>query len=119
MQRFTPRGPKSKWSKINREKVAALIAAGRMEPAGLAAVEAAKQDGRWDAAYDSPRTATVPEDLQAALDANPKAKKFFAALSSTNRYAILYRIQEAKRAETRAKRIESFVAMCVRGETIH
>jgi uncharacterized protein YdeI (YjbR/CyaY-like superfamily) len=118
LQRFTPRGPKSKWSKINREKVAALIAAGRMEPAGLAAVEAAKRDGRWDAAYDSPRTATVPPDLQEALDADPAAKAFFERLGSQNRYSILFRIQEAKRADTRARRIEKFVAMCARGETV-
>jgi uncharacterized protein YdeI (YjbR/CyaY-like superfamily) len=118
LQRFTPRGRKSTWSKINREKVAVLIAAGRMEPAGLAAVEAAKQDGRWDAAYDSHRTATVPPDLQLALDANPKAKAFFAELGSQNRFSILYRIQEAKRADTRARRIEKFVAMCARGETV-
>jgi uncharacterized protein YdeI (YjbR/CyaY-like superfamily) len=118
LQRFTPRGPKSKWSKINRDKVAALIEAGRMQPAGLAAVEAAKQDGRWDAAYDSHRTATVPPDLQLALDANPKAKKFFAGLTSQNRFAILYRIHDAKRPDTRARRIEKFVAMCARGETI-
>jgi uncharacterized protein YdeI (YjbR/CyaY-like superfamily) len=118
LQRFTPRGPKSRWSKVNREKIAVLIAAGRMEAAGLAAVEAAKQDGRWDAAYDSHRTATVPPDLQLALDADPKAKAFFAGLSSQNRYAILYRIQEAKRADTRARRIEKFVSMCARGETV-
>jgi uncharacterized protein YdeI (YjbR/CyaY-like superfamily) len=118
LQRFTPRGPKSKWSKINRDKIAALIEAGRMEPAGLAAVEAAKADGRWDAAYDSSRTATVPPDLQLALDANPAAKLFFAGLRSQNRFSILYRIQEAKRADTRAKRIEKFVAMCARGETV-
>jgi uncharacterized protein YdeI (YjbR/CyaY-like superfamily) len=118
LQRFTPRGPKSKWSKINRDKIAALIEAGRMEPAGLAAVEAAKADGRWDAAYDSPRTASVPPDLQLALDADPAAKLFFVGLSSQNRYAILYRVQEAKRADTRAKRIEKFVAMCARGETV-
>lgn len=118
LQRFTPRGPKSRWSKINRDKIAALILAGRMQPAGLAAVEAAKQDGRWDAAYDSHRTATVPPDLQLALDANPEAKAFFAGLSSQNRYSILYRIQEAKRADTRARRIVTFVAMCARGETL-
>jgi uncharacterized protein YdeI (YjbR/CyaY-like superfamily) len=118
LQRFTPRGPKSTWSKVNRDKIAALLEAGRMEPAGLAAVEAAKADGRWDAAYDSPRTATVPPDLQLALDAEPAAKVFFAGLSSQNRFAILYRVQEAKRADTRAKRIEKFVAMCARGETI-
>lgn len=118
LQRFTPRGPKSKWSKINREKIAALIKAGRMEPAGLAVVEAAKRDGRWDAAYDSPRTATVPEDLRAALDADPAAKAFFEQLASRHRFAILYRVQEAKRADTRARRIEKFVAMCARGETL-
>jgi uncharacterized protein YdeI (YjbR/CyaY-like superfamily) len=118
LQRFTPRGPKSRWSKINREKIAVLIAAGRMEPAGLAVVEAAKQDGRWEAAYDSHRTATVPPDLQLALDANAKAKTFFAGLSSQNRFAILYRVQEAKRADTRARRIEKFVGMCARGETL-
>jgi uncharacterized protein YdeI (YjbR/CyaY-like superfamily) len=118
LQRFTPRGAKSKWSKINRDKVAALIEAGRMQPAGLAAVEAAKQDGRWDAAYDSHRTAKVPPDLQLALDADPTAKAFFAQLSAQNRFAILYRIQDAKRPDTRARRIEKFVAMCARGETI-
>jgi uncharacterized protein YdeI (YjbR/CyaY-like superfamily) len=118
LQRFTPRGPRSRWSKINREKAEALIAAGRMEPAGLTAVEAAKADGRWDAAYDSHRTATVPPDLQLALDGNPAAKAFFATLSAQNRYSILYRIQEAKRADTRARRIAKFVAMCARGETI-
>jgi uncharacterized protein YdeI (YjbR/CyaY-like superfamily) len=118
LQRFTPRGPKSKWSKINRDKIAVLIEAGRMQPAGLAAVEAAKQDGRWDAAYDSYRTAKVPPDLQLALDADPAAKAFFAQLSAQNRFAILYRVQEAKRPDTRARRIEKFVAMCARGETI-
>jgi uncharacterized protein YdeI (YjbR/CyaY-like superfamily) len=118
LQRFTPRGPKSKWSKINRDKAEALIAAGRMEPAGLAAIAAAKRDGRWDAAYDSHRTATVPPDLQRALEANPAALAFFEGLSSQNRYSILYRIQDAKRADTRARRIEKFVAMCARGETL-
>jgi uncharacterized protein YdeI (YjbR/CyaY-like superfamily) len=118
-QRFTPRGKRSIWSKVNRTKVDALTAAGRMKPAGLAAVEAARADGRWDAAYDSQRDATVPEDLQAALDRNPKAKKFFATLTSQNRYAVLFRVQTAKRAETRAKRITDFVAMLARGETLH
>jgi uncharacterized protein YdeI (YjbR/CyaY-like superfamily) len=118
LQRFTPRGPKSRWSKINREKVAVLIEAGRMQAAGLVTIEAAKQDGRWDAAYDSHRTATVPPDLQLALAAVPRAKAFFEQLSSQNRYSILYRIQEAKRADTRARRIEKFVAMCARGETV-
>ncbi|MCB9636888.1 MAG: YdeI/OmpD-associated family protein [Sandaracinus sp.] len=119
LQRFTPRTARSKWSKINRDKVAVLIAAGRMEAAGLAVIEAAKKDGRWAAAYDPPSKATVPDDLRAALDADPKAAAFFATLSSTNRFAILYRVQEAKRPETRARRIANFVAMCARGETIH
>ena len=90
-----------------------------MRPAGLAAVEAAKADGRWDAAYDSPSTATVPDDLQAELDANPKAAAFFATLSSANRYAILYQLQDAKRPETRARRIAKYVGMLERGETVH
>ncbi|MEW5849825.1 MAG: YdeI/OmpD-associated family protein [Myxococcota bacterium] len=119
LQKFTPRGPRSIWSKVNREKALALIASGDMEPAGLAAVEKAKADGRWDAAYDSPRSAAVPEDLRAAFDENSKAKAFFATLNSRNRYAILYRIQTAKKAETRAKRIAEFVAMLARGEKLH
>jgi uncharacterized protein YdeI (YjbR/CyaY-like superfamily) len=119
LQRFTPRTKRSKWSKRNREHVARLTEEGRMRPAGLAAVEAAKADGRWDAAYDSPSTATVPDDLQAELDANPKAAAFFAALSSANRYAILYQLQDAKRPETRARRIAKYVAMCERGEKVH
>ena len=119
IQKWGPRGPKSIWSRINREKVEALAAAGRMRPAGLAAVEAAKADGRWDAAYDSQSRATVPDDLQAALDRSPKAAEFFAALSGANRYAILFRVQTAKRPETRAKRIAGFVEMLERGEKIH
>jgi uncharacterized protein YdeI (YjbR/CyaY-like superfamily) len=119
VQRFTPRRRASRWSKINREKAEALIAAGRMRPAGLAQVEAAQADGRWDAAYDGASAATVPDDLQAALDANPKAAAFFATLKGSNRYAILYRVGDAKRPETRAKRIEQFVAMLARGETLH
>lgn len=119
LQRFTPRSPRSKWSKINRKKAEALIAAGRMEPAGRAAVAAAKKDGRWAAAYDSHRTATVPADLRAALHADEKAAAFFATLSSQKRYAILYRVHEAKRPDTRARRIAKYVAMCARGETIH
>ena len=119
LQRFTPRRARSKWSKINREKVAALITDGRMQPAGLAEIERAKADGRWDAAYDSPANATVPDDLQAALDANPAASEFFATLKGQNRYAILYRIQDAKRPETRARRIATFVDMLARGETLH
>jgi uncharacterized protein YdeI (YjbR/CyaY-like superfamily) len=119
LQRFTPRGPRSKWSKINRDKVDALVAAKRMRPAGLAEVEAAKADGRWEAAYEGQRTITVPEDLQKELDANPKAAAFFATLSSVNRYAILYRIQDAKKPETRARRIETFMGMLERAETVH
>ena len=119
LQRFTPRSPKSIWSKINREKAEALIASGQMQPAVLAAIKAAQQDGRWDAAYDSQRDATVPEDLQAALDANAEAKSFFATLNRANRYAILFRVNQAKRAETRAKRIAEYVAMLARHEKLH
>ena len=119
LQKFTPRGPKSIWSKINREKVQALIEAGRMKPAGLLAVERAKGDGRWDAAYDSQSNATVPEDLQAALDQNPKASAFFATLDSANRYAILFRIHAAKKPETRIKKIAAFVEMLERNQKIH
>lgn len=118
-QKFTPRRARSIWSKVNREKVAALMAAGRMKPAGHAEIERAKRDGRWDAAYDPVRRAVVPPDLQAALDAAPRAKAFFATLDSKNRYAILFRTQTAKKAETRARRIAGFVAMLERGERIH
>jgi uncharacterized protein YdeI (YjbR/CyaY-like superfamily) len=118
-QRFTPRRARSIWSKRNRGFAEALIAAGRMEPAGLAEVERAKADGRWDAAYDAPSTATVPDDLRAALDASPEAAAFFATLKGQNRYAILHRIQTARRPETRARRIERFVAMLERGETLY
>ncbi|MCX6604072.1 MAG: YdeI/OmpD-associated family protein [Acidobacteria bacterium] len=109
-QRYTPRGKRSIWSKINREKVAALIAAGRMRPAGMAEVERAQADGRWDAAYDSPKTAAAPPELLAALVESPKATAAYAALSSMNRYSILFRLQTAKKAETRARRIAAFVA---------
>jgi len=119
LQRYTPRRPRSRWSRINRERALALIAAGRMRPAGLAQVEAARADGRWEAAYASASTATVPEDLRAALDANPAAAAFFATLRGANRYAILYRVQDAKRPETRARRIDRFVTMLARGETLH
>ena len=118
LQRFTPRRPRSKWSKINREKAERLIAEGRMRPAGLREVERAKQDGRWDEAYDSPTTATVPDDFQAALDAEPAAAEFFSSLGSTKRYSFLYRIADAKRPETRAKRIAQFVELLARGETL-
>jgi uncharacterized protein YdeI (YjbR/CyaY-like superfamily) len=119
LQKFTPRRAQSTWSKRNREKVAALIEAGRMQPAGLAEIERAKADGRWDAAYDAPSTATVPEDLQRELDANPAAAEFFATLNSQNRYAILHRIQTAKKPETRARRIAQFVDMLARGEKLY
>ncbi len=119
LQKFTPRGPKSIWSKINTEKAERLIAAGEMKPAGLKVIEAARQDGRWDAAYSSQRNMSVPEDFQAALDKNKKAKIFFTTLNSANRYAILFRIQTAKKAETRAKRIQQFIEMLGRGEKLH
>src|SRR3954466_8364824 len=119
LQKFTPRGPRSQWSKVNREKATALIESGRMQPAGLAEVERAKADGRWEAAYDAQSKASVPEDLQRELDANPDAAAFFATLESYNRYAILYRLQEAKKPETRAKRIENFIGMLKRGEKVH
>jgi uncharacterized protein YdeI (YjbR/CyaY-like superfamily) len=117
--RFTPRKARSKWSEVNRTRAIELIDAGRMVAAGLAQVEAAKTDGRWDAAYAPASRANVPPDLQAALDANIKAAKFFATLTGANRYAVLYRIGAAKKAVTRARKIESFVAMLERGETFH
>ena len=117
--RFTPRKARSQWSQINRDTVARLIEQERMRPAGLAQVKAAQADGRWDAAYAPQSLATVPPDLQAALDANPKARKFFETLKGANRYAVLYRVQSLKRAESRARRIEEYVAMLARGETIH
>jgi uncharacterized protein YdeI (YjbR/CyaY-like superfamily) len=119
LQKFTPRGVKSIWSKINRGKAQKLIESGQMKPAGLAAVERAKQDGRWDAAYDSPSGATVPSDFQAALDRNEQAKAFFATLNRSNRYAILFRIQTAKKVETRAKRIEEFIRMLEKNEKLY
>ncbi|HMD20257.1 MAG TPA: YdeI/OmpD-associated family protein [Alloacidobacterium sp.] len=119
LQKFTPRGRRSIWSKINREKAVALIEGGKMKPRGLAEVERAKQDGRWEQAYDSPGSATVPADLQTALNKSPKAKAFFATLESRNRYAILWRIQTAKKAATRAKRIDLFIKMLEKGERIH
>ena len=119
LQKFVPRGPKSIWSKINTEKAERLIASGEMKPAGLKAIEAAKQDGRWDKAYQGQKTISVPEDFQAALDKNKKAKTFFATLNSVNRYAILFRIHNAKKPETRAKRIQQFVEMLERNEKIY
>lgn len=117
--RFTPRTPRSKWSQVNKRRAAELLAEGRMRPSGVAQIEAAKSDGRWDAAYAPASSAQVPADLQAALDANPQAAKFFAALKGANRYAILYRIGSVKRPETRARKIAEYVAMLKRGETIH
>ncbi len=119
LQRFTPRRARSVWSKINVNKVAALIKEGRMQAPGLAQVEAAKADGRWAKAYDGARTSVVPEDLIAALDAEPKAKAFFSTINAANRYAILWRIQTAVKAETRARRIAQLVEMLARGETVH
>jgi uncharacterized protein YdeI (YjbR/CyaY-like superfamily) len=118
-QRWTPRRARSIWSKINRAAAEAMIERGEMKPAGLREVERAKADGRWERAYDSPKTAEVPADLRAALERDPAAAAFFAGLDSNNRYAILHRIQNAKKPETRTRRIEQFVAMCSRGETVH
>ncbi len=119
LQRFLPRSRGSVWSKINREKAVALIASGDMKSAGLVAIEQAKQAGRWDTAYDSPRGAAVPSDLQAALDASPRAKAFFETLDKANRYAVLWRIQTVKKAETRARKIMHFIEMLERKEKVH
>jgi uncharacterized protein YdeI (YjbR/CyaY-like superfamily) len=119
LQLFTPRRPRSKWSKINRDKVTELIERGEMRPSGLREIERARADGRWDAAYESQSTATVPDDLRLALEANDQAREFFATLNSQNRYAILYRIQDTKRPETRAQRIEKYVTMLSEGKKIY
>jgi uncharacterized protein YdeI (YjbR/CyaY-like superfamily) len=119
LQRFTPRRARSRWSRINRDKAERLIADGRIRPAGLAEVQRARADGRWEAAYEGQKRITVPEDLQRELDARPDAKAFFAQLSSQNRYAILYRLHDAKRPQTRARRLAQFVAMLEAGETLH
>ena len=118
-QRFTPRGPRSRWSQINRDKATALAHAGRMRPAGSAQVARATADGRWEAAYPGQRSAAVPDDLQEALAANPAASASFATLDSANRYAILYRVHDAKRPATRAARIARYVEMLVAGERLH
>ncbi|GAA3908822.1 YdeI family protein [Sphingomonas limnosediminicola] len=117
--RFTPRKARSKWSQVNKKRATELIAEGRMRRSGAAQIEAARRDGRWDAAYAPASSAKVPADLQDALDANPQAAKFFATLKGTNRYAILYRIGSVKRPETRARKIAEYVSMLERGETIH
>jgi uncharacterized protein YdeI (YjbR/CyaY-like superfamily) len=119
LTRFTPRKRTSKWSENNRKRAEQLVADGRVAPTGLAEIEAAKADGRWDTAYAPASTAEEPEDLKAALNAVPAARAFFDTLTGANRYAILYRVQTAKKAETRAARIAKFVAMCRRGETVH
>lgn len=119
VQRFTPRSKRSIWSKVNREKALKLVELGRMQPAGLAEMQRAQADGRWQAAYDPQSAATVPPDLQAAFDAEPAAQAFFETLDSKNRYAVLFRLQTAKLAATRARRIEAFVAMLARGEKLH
>jgi uncharacterized protein YdeI (YjbR/CyaY-like superfamily) len=119
LQRFVPRSPKSIWSKINREKAKALIASGKMKAAGVAAVAAAKKDGRWQAAYDSPKASAVPEDFQLALNVNKRAREFFESLDGANRYAVLFRIQTVKEPETRARKIREFVEMLERSERIH
>jgi uncharacterized protein YdeI (YjbR/CyaY-like superfamily) len=119
LQRFTPRKPGSRWSKINTVKADALIAVGRMHPRGLREVDSARADGRWAAAYDGQRTIAVPDDLRLALEANPPAADFFGTISSVNRYAILYRIGTVKRAETRARKIAQYVEMLAEHKTIH
>ena len=119
LQKFTPRGPKSIWSKVNCDRVEALLAANRMQPAGMQQIERAKADGRWDAAYEGQSKITVPTDLQRELDNNQKAQDFFNTLDSANRYAILFRIHTAKKPETRAARIQKFVEMLENGQKIH
>jgi uncharacterized protein YdeI (YjbR/CyaY-like superfamily) len=118
LQRYTPRRKRSKWSSVNVKNVERLTAAGRMRPAGIAEVERAKADGRWDNAYESVATMTIPPDLQAELDADPKAKAFFESLNSHNRFAMVYRLRDAKRPETRARRLEQYVGLLKRGEKL-
>jgi uncharacterized protein YdeI (YjbR/CyaY-like superfamily) len=119
LQKFTPRRARSRWSEVNRDKATRLIERGLMQPAGLREVERAKADGRWDAAYGRQSLAEIPDDLQQALDGNPAAREFFATLNRQNRYAILYRIHDAKKPETRARRIAQFVAMLAEGKTLY
>jgi uncharacterized protein YdeI (YjbR/CyaY-like superfamily) len=119
LQKFTPRSSRSPWSKINRDKATALLAADKMMPSGLAEVERAKKDGRWERAYESQSNASVPEDLEVAFARNPRAKKFFATLEAHNRYAVLWRVHNAKKPETRARRIAQFVEMLAKGEKLH
>ncbi len=119
LQKFTQRSPKSIWSKVNCEKATALTASGRMRPAGRRQVELAKADGRWETAYDSQSTSTIPDDFQQELDANPQAKAFFQTLNRVNRYAILFRIQTAKKPETRAARIQTFIDMLAKQQKLY
>ena len=119
LQKFAPRSRKSSWSRLNRDKALALVAAGKMRPPGMAEIERARGDGRWEGAYDSQRAATVPADLESALKRSPKARRFFEALDRANRYAILFRLQTAKKPETRARRLSDFVTMLERGRKVH
>lgn len=119
MQRYTPRGPKSSWSKVNREHIERLTKEGRMKPSGSAAVEAAKADGRWEAAYDSPKNAVFPPEFLALLESNAAAKSFLATLSKVNSYAMIYRLQNAKKQETKERLMERFIQMLEKGETFH
>ena len=119
LQKFTPRRARSKWSQVNRAKIEELTKRGRMKSAGLEQVELAKADGRWEAAYASPANMQMPDDLQAALDASPGAAEFWAGLNKSNRFAILYQLQDAKKPETRARRLEKFVGMLERGEKLY
>ncbi len=119
LQRFMPRRPRSIWSRINREKALGLIANGHMNQAGLLEIERAKKDGRWEAAYESQAGASAPPDFEEELDRHPRAKEFFRSISAANRYAIIWRLQTAKKAETRAKRMRSFIEMLEKGETLH
>jgi uncharacterized protein YdeI (YjbR/CyaY-like superfamily) len=119
LQKFTPRRSRSKWSRINCAKIEELIEQGRMKPAGLAQVELARADGRWEAAYASPATVEVPDDLQAALDASPKAAGFWTELNKSNRYAVIFQLEDAKKPETRLRRLERFVGMLERGEKLY
>ncbi|KAF0813476.1 hypothetical protein IGB42_01827 [Andreprevotia sp. IGB-42] len=119
LQRFTPRRARSIWSQINKDKAQALLDAGRMRQAGQREIALAQQDGRWDAAYTSARNSTVPDDLQSALDANPAAAACFATLNGANRFAILFRLQNAKKPETRSRKLGEFIDMLARGERLH
>jgi uncharacterized protein YdeI (YjbR/CyaY-like superfamily) len=119
LQKFTPRRARSRWSRINRDRATELIEGGRMKPAGLREVERAKEDGRWDAAYASPSNIEVPDDLERELEADPAAREFFEGLDSQNRYAILYRLHDAKRPETRARRLAQYVTMLREGRKLH